>query len=551
MLTLTLLLSLLPSSHPLLCPCDVTPSICDTDCCCDVSCSAEQVLTFTCPSYPLSDSKLCCQDKLTLTPEGGYQNVRTCSNNLGCLQETPGLFGLFPEESSSDELVFSNQLGGVTQFEIDNSQTQYRDSDVLLQGDVGDSPSRFLFPVQFHGDLCAKSPIKFYSELQSSCRKKVVISELCKENTALDYRSYLTTLLSYPATNATRINLSDADTVVFYCLDSTQGVKEICSPSDPVTKVLAGTCINVVKEIQIYLTVSPDKMTLETSSVHITLTSISNSAVAVYFSQKFSISYKPSSPVNSISGNFGYVHGSPILSGTVAGTTVVMNSDSNHRILTLFQSEDCVNFGDRPIEFGVGYYTGCKLELEFYNFNVMSAEKEEYCQVLRDISTSIFNETKGIVVGTTGRASTADLTQWVYVVREPDTVTPDLGPGSTVKCSDVITHVTYKVFYTEVGDEGNLQAVITAVRVQYTTQDVVLYCSSAHCISTKPQYLVLSNSVQFHYNTPSLNDRYKVNPRTTALLPLDFFYPLTAGAGRVGLGRWAIVFLCVVWSCFR
>ena len=133
-------------------------------------------------------------------------------------------------------------------------------------------------------------------------------------------------------------------------------------------------------------------------------------------------------------------------------------------------------------------------------------------------------------------------------MREPDTVTPDLGPGSTVKCSDVITHVTYKVFYTDVGDEGNLQAVITAVRVQYTTQDVVLYCSSAHCISTKPQYLVLSNSVQFHYNTPSLNDRYKVNPRTTALLPLDFFYPLTAGAGKEGLGRWAL--LCVVWSCF-
>ena len=343
---------------------------------------------------------MCCQDKLSLTPEGGYENIRTCSSDLGCLQETPGSFGLFSEDSTSDELEFRSQLGGVAQLEIVESQTQYKDSDVLVQRDEGETLSRFLFPVQVHGDLCAMSPVKFYSEIQSSCRKKMKISELCKENTALDYRTYLKTLLSYPSTNATSINLSD--NLEFFCLDSSKGVKEKCTLADPSTafpKVSSGTCLNVVKEIQIYLTVSSDKMTLETSSVHITLTSVSNSADPDYFSQKFSISYKPISSVNSISGNFGYVHGSPILSGKVAGTEVDMNSDSNHRVLTLFQSEDCVKFEDKAIEFGIGYYTGCKLELEFYNFQVMSVEKEEYCQVIRDISLGIFNDTQGMVVG--------------------------------------------------------------------------------------------------------------------------------------------------------
>ena len=40
----------------------------------------------------------------------------------------------------------------------------------------------------------------------------------------------------------------------------------------------------------------------------------------------------------------------------------------------------------------------------------------------------------------------------------------------TVRCRDVTSHVTYKIFYTEVGEEDGLQSVITAVKVQYTTQ---------------------------------------------------------------------------------
>ena len=76
------------------------------------------------------------------------------------------------------------------------------------------------------------------------------------------------------------------------------------------------------------------------------------------------------------------------------------------------------------------------------------------------------------LTGATGRASTSDLSQWVYVQTEPDIASPRPADSleSTVKCSDVITHVTYKVFYTEVGEAGDLQAIITAVKVQFTTQ---------------------------------------------------------------------------------
>ncbi|XP_063676498.1 tectonic-1-like [Bolinopsis microptera] len=552
MLTLLLLLSLHPPSHTTLCPCDVTPQTCDTDCCCDISCSAEQVLSFTCQTFLLSDSKLCCEDKLTLTLEGSYQNVRTCSSNLACLQDTPRSYGGFPDGEPPDSTVWRSQLGSSPATVEVGSQTQYQDSDVLLQDNGADPASRFMFPVQFHGDLCAKSPVLFYSEIQSSCRRKVDMGEVCNAGSMLDYHSYLNTLLSFPAANSTEVvDLSDADNIVFYCLDSSKGLKEKCTlnPIGAVPKVANGLCVNAVQEVAIYLTVSADKMTISSAAVRVTLTSYQTNSPDK-LSQKFSISYQPSSQVNMISGNFGYVRGSHILSGAVLLETnsdpeVIMNSDSTHRILSLFKSQDCSQFSDHPISFGTGYYTGCKMELPFYNFEVMSGgDKEQYCQVIKGISGSVFNVTKGIVVGATGRASTSDLSQWVYVETEPDISSPAVSLESTVKCSDVISHVTYKVFYTEVGEAGDLQAIITAVKVQFTTQDVVLYCSSTHCTSNKAQYVVLSNSVQFHYNTPDLHHRYKVNPRTTALLPLDFFYPITAGGRRasVGLG-WGCVVL--------
>ena len=320
--------------------------------------------------------------------------MRKCSSNLACLQDTPSDYGEFPD-STSDDLVFRSELGSVPTLLV-GSQTQYKDSDMLLQDNGADPASRFMFPAQFHGDLCAMSPVKFYSEVVSSCRKKVDVSAICQANSMFDYSTYLKSLLSFPRNNASLIDLSNADDIVFYCLDSSKGVKEKCTidPLPATPKISNGRCINVVKEVEIYLTVSAEKMAISSSSVHITLTSISTSEVQI--SQKFSISYKPSSQVNLISGNFGYVRGSHVLSGTVSGTEVVMNSDSGHRVLSLFQSQNCREFSDLPIRFGTGYYTGCKMELPDFT---LQEEKISICRMIRNISGSVFNNTQRIVVG--------------------------------------------------------------------------------------------------------------------------------------------------------
>ena len=327
--------------------------------------------------------------------------MRTCSSNLACLQDTPSSYGEFPDGDPPHSNVWRSELGSSPA--TVGVGSQYLDSEVLLQS--ADPASRFMFPVQFHGDLCAKSPVLFYSEIRSSCRKKVDVREVCRAGSMLDYHSYLNTLLSFPGANSTEI-VDLSDNIVFYCLDASKGLKEECTvnPIAAVPKVANSLCVNAVQEIAIYLTVSADKMTISSAAVHVTLTSYQTNSPDK-LTQKFSISYQSGSQVNKISGNFGYVRGSHILSGAILLETnsapeVIMNSDSSHRILSLFKSRDCSQFSEHPISFGTGYYTGCKMELPFYNFEVMSGgDKKQYCQVIKGISGTVFNVTEGIVVG--------------------------------------------------------------------------------------------------------------------------------------------------------
>lgn len=73
---------------------------------------------------------------------------------------------------------------------------------------------------------------------------------------------------------------------------------------------------------------------------------------------------------------------------------------------------------------------------------------------------------------------------------------------------------------------------------QLSPSEVELKCNGTYC--TFPPSLVLSNSVQFQFNNPEPQQRYKVKPRITAMLPLNFFYPLTSSSVEVLGGRFVV-----------
>ena len=64
----------------------------------------------------------------------------------------------------------------------------------------------------------------------------------------------------------------------------------------------------------------------------------------------------------------------------------------------------------------------------------------------------------------------ADLTQWVAVEEDVDARSGTEGAWKAVGCSDVTTHVTYKITYSHVGRQDNLQAVVTRVQAVHAKQ---------------------------------------------------------------------------------
>ena len=239
-------------------------------------------------------------------------------------------------------------------------------------------------------------------------------------HSVLDYTSYLKTLLVYPVTeNFTDYSVDLTANVTFLCLDPESGVQEACFTADfpPNPEISGDVCVNVVKSVVIRLKTLDTKMQISESSVSVTLTSLS--LVDTHVTQSFSVTYQPDSQTQLTSGNFGYLTRSAILSGKIAAGAVIMSSNPDLRVLSLFKSADCKKVRWHTIEFGVGFYTGCKLELPFYNVADMTLKTVDYCNSLRNVTGNLMGPSAGIVVGTTGRASVSDPTQWVFVQDEP------------------------------------------------------------------------------------------------------------------------------------
>ena len=381
-----LLLLLLPSPvSSSVCPCDLTPSQCDLYCCCDTSCSTNQILTFSCFPFLLGTPRLCCRDALAWGGEG-YASTRTCSNSLGCLEEIPGGYGDYSQkELKQVEMGRMEMVEGWAS--NTNVEEQYLDTDDLLR----EARLPYLFPVRLHGELCIPSPLPFYSDQISSCSKPTAPAD-CAAGSHLDYSRYLTGLLSYPGSD-TPLDLQT--NVTLYC--RSEGVQEECSAGARTPTLQGTTCSNVVQTLQITLKVAANRMVL--GEVHVTATLVSVTLPSPVH-QTFSLTYDKQAS----SGNFGYLPGSSLLSARVVEEgAVVVAADPSLRPLALFDSADCGKVTNLPFQFGVGQYAGCQLKIPSFNVvnlgSLPDVDKKEYCKHLKDVVSGFFPSSISVVVG--------------------------------------------------------------------------------------------------------------------------------------------------------
>lgn len=247
---------------------------------------------------------------MKLSETGDYLSVRECTNKLGCLEDIPSSFTLYSNTTAHDSTEAQGLIkNNVVSVDLTTTPTQYTDNDKLVSKTTDGTFQMFLVPVQVSGNLCVGSPVPYYSEVRSHCRRDVGVDS-CGPGSVLDYTEHIGSILSYP--NSEALVLTLADKLTFHCLDLETNTKAGCSPASNVPTNSGGVCSNILSALEIRLTIGSEKMVITAVSVDVTLTSVS---IGSRVSQSFSVTYEPDSSADGVSGNFGYVHGSPLLSG--------------------------------------------------------------------------------------------------------------------------------------------------------------------------------------------------------------------------------------------
>eukprot|EP00070_Physeter_catodon_P002099 XP_007104269.1 tectonic-1 isoform X4 [Physeter catodon] len=306
-----------------LCVCDLSPALCDVNCCCDPDCSSVDFSVFSACSIPvvMGDSQFCSQKaaiySLNFTadpPQRVFKLVDQINPSIFCIHITnykPALSFINPEvpdESNFDKLIKTS-----------DGFSSNAESDVSLTAKP-DAPNTAKYEVPGSG---TKVPITVQS---------IIIQSL----------------------NKTLTRLEDTDTDVLR----------------PLVLVEAGhdkICTNVVLEVKYSLTYTNAGEIIK-ADVFVLLGAVSSAMVP--FQQKFEIYFiqQNTKPVP-LSGNPGYVVGLPLAAGFQPQKgSGIMQTTNRYGQFTLLRStaeQDCLAIAGirTPVLFGYNMQSGCKLRL--------------------------------------------------------------------------------------------------------------------------------------------------------------------------------------------
>ncbi|XP_067680364.1 mucin-3A-like isoform X2 [Haliotis asinina] len=245
------------------CPCDLTYSICDINCCCDADCTADRRKTF---SYCLPG------------PYGGQGSVtpfRSCYSNhtfkedwfpMMCVEfETNALLGLFYGNTAAvkTDTAFNTRLSEqTTTYSYRETERRFTDPNSGLvgykegasirtrRGDLPSSPRGVLtLPARSMGGTCLNVvPVRFLQDRSSDCVHNNVRS-MCTADSMLSARMYaeMTSMSHPPCPEAYRILETYGGTigntyVSYYCdVSDTSYVKSSVKYSDLVSPTVSWT----------------------------------------------------------------------------------------------------------------------------------------------------------------------------------------------------------------------------------------------------------------------------------------------------------------------
>ncbi|XP_026980581.1 tectonic-1 isoform X5 [Sagmatias obliquidens] len=464
-----------------LCVCDLSPALCDVNCCCDPDCSSVDFSVFSACSIPvvMSDSQFCSQKaaiySLNFTadpPQRVFKLVDQINPSIFCIHITnykPALSFINPEvpdESNFDKLMKTSD-GFSTNAESDVSLTTKPDAPNTAKYEYGvhlqTSHSFLRFPSPLTSSLCTdNNPAAFLVNQAVKCTRRINL-EQCTEIETLSLAYYSSPKI---------LRVPGSGTKVKYSLTYTN----------------AGEIIK--------------------ADVFVLLGAVSSAMVP--FQQKFEIYFiqQNTKPVP-LSGNPGYVVGLPLAAGFQPQKgSGIMQTTNRYGQLTLLRStaeQDCLAIAGirTPVLFGYNMQSGCKLRLT----------KAIACRlVAQKVESLLKGQGFPDYVAPFGNSQAQDVLDWVPVHFITQT--------SHMKDScQLPVALAIEVKWTKYGSLLNPQAKIVNVTAN------LISSSFPETNSGNKRTILISTAVTFVDVSAPAEAGFRARPTINARLPFNFFFP--------------------------
>ncbi|XP_060026539.1 tectonic-1 isoform X2 [Lagenorhynchus albirostris] len=478
-----------------LCVCDLSPALCDVNCCCDPDCSSVDFSVFSACSIPvvMSDSQFCSQKaaiySLNFTadpPQRVFKLVDQINPSIFCIHITnykPALSFINPEvpdESNFDKLMKTSD-GFSTNAESDVSLTTKPDAPNTAKYEYGvhlqTSHSFLRFPSPLTSSLCTdNNPAAFLVNQAVKCTRRINL-EQCTEIETLSLAYYSSPKILRVPGSGTKVPIT-VQSIIIQSLNKTLTRLEDTDTDvlRPLVLVEAGhdkICTNIILEVKYILTYTNAGEIIK-ADVFVLLGAVSSAMVP--FQQKFEIYF--------------------------------IQTTNRYGQLTLLRStaeQDCLAIAGirTPVLFGYNMQSGCKLRLT----------KAIACRlVAQKVESLLKGQGFPDYVAPFGNSQAQDVLDWVPVHFITQT--------SHMKDScQLPVALAIEVKWTKYGSLLNPQAKIVNVTAN------LISSSFPETNSGNKRTILISTAVTFVDVSAPAEAGFRARPTINARLPFNFFFP--------------------------
>ena len=571
------------AEEPIYCSCDLHPSFCDVNCCCDAKCTpADKRLFVRCSERLIrkKSDKSCYSDHIIYSVSP-FNHLVSSASNLFCVEwsnvKKEDFFENRKPFSSSQELkqIAARHAYGWSSEETvtANSRTvkpYLRFADVLMFVKEGQHVVReWTLPHSFisGAGLCdSERSIRFLESISTSCLRYIhSLEENC--NTFLSQSEYEgrivirrflqgtagynSELQSVTRSETTTVGTQSEKSLLTVFSDTRDQVHECppdrtCLPlrdnSNPsiTSNFLSSphpSCFNAVRKVchEIFYDSETGVVKIETQFTRINLTG-SRGYLRQFFEVKFTPSDSKSKDDEEVwSGNPGYAFHSALVAALIPESRLTNESiwaktHSQRLQLPVLTATDgtCLLGKDlkmRDVFFGVNFRSSC-----FVNMKTVTQGEgsSNVCQKLQTYLMSLLDTRSNVThTGIFGNSNTSIVSDWIPI-RSENELPQVQDPAETApltasqKCPYLVTGLSYEIHYAFTGLLDEPQAKILSVFRKYKGRTSVQIDS----LSSSPGSAVEAfTSVSFFDMTHSRRSVYAPAPVLKLQLPADFFYP--------------------------